>query len=165
MCKFVKVFKHRIEIFSMKERLDEKDFALLQELKRNARASLRSISRKLGMPISTVHVRMKKLEKLGVIKQYTAVIDEKKLGFNVKAFVLVSYQRGYVEQETTAKKLASLPFVKRVYIITGEWDILLEVVARDIEELGDFVVKRIRKVPGVEKTLTLAVLKRVKELE
>ena len=62
-----------------------------------------------------------------------------------------------------AKSIAKFPQVLRVYIIAGEWDMLLEVIEKDIEALGEFVVSKLRNVKGVSKTLTLGVLKRVKE--
>ena len=66
-------------------------------------------------------------------------------------------------QREVAKEIARLPEVQEVHIITGNWDLLLKVRVRDVEELGKFIVDRLRLVKGVEKTLTCVVLSTEKE--
>ena len=143
--------------------MDEKDIELLRLLQEDCKRSMKELSKRLGLPISTVYTRIKRLEKEGVIKGYTALIDEKKLGYGVRAFILISYAPTKVSQIEVAKKLAEFPQVLGVYIITGEWDIILEVIEKDVESLGEFVVNKLRSIKGVDKTLTMAVLKRVKD--
>ena len=143
--------------------MDDKDKALLQLLQQNCKKSIKKLSRKLGLPISTVYTRIKNLEKEGVIKGYTTLIDEKKLGFKVKAFILVSYSPSEVSQIEVAKRIAKFPQVQGVYIIAGEWDMIVEVIEKDVDSLGEFVINKLRNVEGVHKTLTCTVLKKIKE--
>ncbi len=143
--------------------MDRKDLEILRLLQRNCKLSVREIAKRLKIPSSTVYARINKLEEKGVITGYHAKVDEKKLGYGVKAFILVSYTPMPIPQEEVANKIAALPQVQGVYIISGEWDMIVEVIEKDVESLGDFVIKKLRNIEGVSKTLTCVVLKKIKE--
>jgi len=143
--------------------MDRKDLEILRFLQRNCKLSVREIAKRLKIPSSTVYARINKLEEKGVITGYHAKVDEKKLGYGVKAFILVSYTPMSIPQEEVANKIAALPQVQGVYIISGEWDMIVEVIEKDVESLGDFVIKKLRNIEGVSKTLTCVVLKKIKE--
>jgi len=148
-------------------RLDEKDLQILELLQRNCRSTARKIAEEVGSPITTVYAKIKRMERMGLIKGYKAVIDAEKLGIGTTAFILVSFTPGKwgktATQRDVARKIASFPEVQEVHIITGDWDILLKVKVRDVNELGRLVVDRLRMVEGVEKSLTCVVLATVKE--
>ncbi|MEM4484051.1 MAG: Lrp/AsnC family transcriptional regulator, partial [Candidatus Methanomethylicia archaeon] len=103
----------------------------------------------------------------GYIKNYVAILDEKKLGFSTTAFILVSfsYEAGgrKLDQREVAREISKFPEVQEVHIITGDWDMILKVKVRDVNELGQFIVDKLRKVVGVEKTLTSVSLESIKE--
>ncbi|OYT42817.1 MAG: AsnC family transcriptional regulator [Candidatus Aenigmarchaeota archaeon ex4484_224] len=143
--------------------MKEKDEKILILLQKNSRISLKEIAKKLGMPISTVFTKIKKFEEEGLIKKYSLELDEKKLGYTVKAFVLVTYKSNSKSQEEVAKEISKLPFVERVYIIAGQWDILVEAIGKDVEDLGKWITEKLREIEGVDKTQTLIVLKKIKE--
>ncbi len=143
--------------------MDRKDLEILRLLQRNCKLSVREIAKRLKIPSSTVYARINKLEEKRVITGYHAKVDEKKLGYGVKAFILVSYTPMPIPQEEVANKIAALPQVQGVYIISGEWDMIVEVIEKDVESLGDFVIKKLRNIEGVSKTLTCVVLKKIKE--
>jgi len=149
--------------------LDEKDLKLLMMLQNNSNVSIKELAKKLGSPITTVYSRIRRLEKLGVIKKYTAILDANKLGFGTTAFILASFKykikKGgeLISQRQIAKKIANLPGVQEVHIISGDWDILIKVKARDVHEIGRFVLDRLRLIEGIEKTLTCVVFDSAKE--
>lgn len=143
--------------------MKEKDEKILVLLQKNSRLPLKEIAKRLEMPISTVFTKIKKFEKEGLIKRYSLELDEKRLGYTVKAFVLVTYKSNSKSQEEVAKRISKLPFVERVYIIAGPWDILVEAIGKDVEDLGKGVTEKLREIEGVDKTQTLIVLKRIKE--
>ncbi len=148
----------------MEVRLDEKDIKILEELQKNCRIPARELAKKLGSPITTVYARIKRLERLGVIKGYTAALNPFKLGFHTTAFILISYSTNERKsQRDVAREIAELPEVQEVHIVTGDWDILVKVKVRDVEELGKFVVDKLRSIEGVGKTLTSVVLSTEKE--
>jgi len=152
-----------------KMKLDEKDIKILNLIQENCKLTAREIAKRINSPITTVFARIKRLEKQGIIKGYKAVLNAEKLGKNTTAFILVSftYQTPKTEQQISqrevAKKIAKFPEVQEVHIITGNWDLLLKVKVKDVEELGKFIVDRLRLVKGVEKTLTCVVLSTEKE--
>jgi len=144
--------------------LDEKDRAILDILQDDAKITVKQLSRLIGSPVTTTHSRVKRLEKEGYIRHYRAIVDAKKLGYKTTAFILVSFTRSSgLDQREVAEEIARLPQVQEVHIITGDWDILVKVRVRDVEDLGDFIVDRIRKIRGVEKTYTSVVLDTIKE--
>ena len=149
----------------MTQALDQKDIQLLNLLQDNCKLSLRELAQQVKLPITTTHTRIKRLERMGYIKEYKAVLNAKKLGFDVTAFILVSfsYDKGKLSQRNIARKIASFPEVQEVHIITGDWDIILKVKVRDVDELAKFVVDKLRNIEGVDKTLTCVVLDTAKE--
>lgn len=145
-------------------KLDKKDFVVLEVLKRNSKLRIGKISKLTLIPITTVHNRIKKLEKLGVIKGYSVVLDFEKLEKPVLAFVLVTVtyllpSGKKINQEAVQKEIKKLPDVENACIVTGATDIVIKVRARDFHELNDFVINKLRSIDGVDKTQTLVVLK------
>ncbi len=141
-------------------KLNKKDIALLNELQKDCKQRLKKLARKLGMPITTVHDRMKKLEKEGVIKGYKAILDPEKTGNDIVAFILVRMEYFHspngepLSQREVAKKISLIPTVMEVHIIAGEWDMIVKARGKNIKEIGSFVIDRLRKIKGVGRTLT-----------
>ncbi len=144
-------------------KLGEKDFEILRELQIDCKQSLRKLSRKLKMSITTLYDRIKRLENEGVIIDYRAIIDPEKVGKDVISFILVRIGYHYpgeeepLSQREVAKKLSFIPGVQEVHIISGEWDILVKARGNSIKEIGDIIIDQMRKIKGVERTLTSSV--------
>lgn len=152
----------------MQPKLDEKDFRILILLQKNCRMTAREIARETDSPVTTVFARIKKMEKLGIIKEYKAVLDAKKLYMGTTAFILASFSyrlRGeeLLSQREIVRQIARFPEVQEVHIITGDWDILIKVKEKDVDAIGNFVIDRLRTVKGIEKTLTCMVFETEKE--
>jgi len=149
--------------------LDERDVEILKLLQKNCRMTAKEIAKKIGSPITTVYAKIKRMEELGVIKQYKAILDSKKLDKGAAAFILTSfvYRPGGREkplsQRDVAKQIAAFPEVQEVHIITGGWDILIKVKADHVDTLGKFVMDKLRIVEGIENTLSCIVYETVKE--
>jgi len=155
-----------VEYYSRIMDLDEKDLQVLEELKENAKRTTSQISKRVNLPITTVHNRIKKLEKLGIIKRYTVELDYKKLEKPVAAYVMVQViymlPSGIkVMQEDVAKHIKTLPGVELVELLTGGTDILVKVRVKDVDELNDFIIRKLRKIEGVDKTQTMVVLSKM----
>ncbi len=150
-------------------KLDEKDFELLNELQKDCKQGLKKIARKLGMSITTVYDRMKKLEKENVIRGYKAILNPEKTDNPMTAFIFAKieyFNPDSVEplsQREIAKKISLLPGVSDVYIVPGDWDLLIKVRGRDIKDLADFVIDRLRRMKGIGRTFTTDVWITVKE--
>ncbi|RIB35163.1 MAG: hypothetical protein BXU00_03120 [Candidatus Nanoclepta minutus] len=140
--------------------IDEINRKILDILKRNAKTSLKEISRELNLPITTVYYRLKRLEKEGIIEAYTIKINYEKLGYRVRAFILIKYDpSSEISQKDLLKKLKSFENVEEAYIITGEYDILLKIISKNIEELSTFILDVLRNIKGVKETVTMIILR------
>ena len=146
--------------------LDDKDLLILEQLKGNAKLTTGQLGKKLNIPVTTVHNRIKKLEKLGVLEGYTVRIDYKKLGKPICAYILISVMYNMpdgrkIKQDELAKSLKKFDEVEEVDIMGGVTDIMIKVRVATVDELNDFVIKKLRSVDGVDKTQTMLVLSRV----
>ena len=143
--------------------MDEKDEKILELLRENSKLTTRQISKKILMPITTIHNRIKKLEKDGIIKRYTLDVDNKKLGKDIAAYVniVVDYKllkEKKVSQHELTAKLKHHELVEEAAMTTGSTDIILKVRVRSINELSNFVTKYLRNIEGIEKTQTIVIL-------
>jgi len=145
--------------------LNDKDKKILDVLKHNAKLSIQQIAKKTLIPITTVHNRIKKLEKEGIIKGYTVILDNKKLGKNITAFILINVVYNLpnkkIKQEELAKEIKKFGVVEEINILAGGADIIAKVRTKDIEELNEFVIRRLRSIDGIDKTQTMIVLEEV----
>ena len=146
--------------------MDEKDEKILNLLKENSKLTTQQIAKKTLIPITTVHNRIKKLEKEGIIKKYTLNLDNKKIGKNVAAYVHITVdyrllKENKISQHELAKKLKQNEFVEEAAMVTGGTDIIIKVRVKDIDELDDFVTKKLRNIDGIEKTQTMVILNEI----
>lgn len=142
--------------------MDKTDARILEELVADGKAKIRKIAKRTGLPMSTAHHRILKMEKEGVIRKYAAVPDYRKIGLPVCAYVLVNVSYGAIHsQEEVARQIRKLPNVLEANIVSGEIDIIAKVRARDIDELGNIVISRLRNIRGVSKTITSVVMKEI----
>jgi len=153
----------------MSVKLDEKDVAILALIQENSKFTARQIAQRVNAPITTVFAKTKRLEELGIIREYRAILAPEKLGSSTVAFILasVSYRAkaddSPVSQRAVAEEIAKFQEVQEVHIITGDWDLLIKLRAESVEAVGKFVVDKLRLIKGLEKTLTCMVFETVKE--
>ena len=146
--------------------LDDKDHKILALLRENARLTTGEIAKELDIAQTTIHNRIKRMRENGVIKRFTVDLDRKKIGRGLVAYILctVSYHtsRGQkIDQYEVARLVKALPEVEEVSIVTGENDIIVRVALRDVDELNDFIIYKLRNTEGIEKTMTSVVLTEV----
>ena len=141
-------------------RLDETDVKILKVLTVDARLSSRQIAKKCGVSIGTVLSRKKKLEREGIIKGYSALLDQEKLGYELTVVSEITVSKGrLLEMEN---EIARLPNVCGVYDVTGLIDAIIVAKFKDREKLSKFT-KRLLALPYVERTNTHVVLTTIKE--
>jgi len=140
--------------------LDEIDKELLRILQDNAKTPYSKISKRLGVSEATVHLRIRKLLKKGVIKRFQAIVDPEKVGKGTVAIIaLTADPRKY---EEVLEKLKEIPDVYEIYDVTGEYYTILKVRVGSREELTK-VLDEIGRIEGVESTRTMFVLRTIKE--
>ncbi|MCF2136629.1 MAG: Lrp/AsnC family transcriptional regulator [Candidatus Thorarchaeota archaeon] len=143
--------------------LDEKDIKIIELLLDNARLTTTQLSTLLDLPQTTVHNRIKRLRRRGIIKRFTIELDKKKLGRGLIAYIFctVSYRstKGkMIDQYKIAQAVKQFPEVEEVSILTGEVDLLVRVALKDVDALNEFVIFKLRNIDGIEKTTTSVVL-------
>jgi Lrp/AsnC family leucine-responsive transcriptional regulator len=153
----------------MSGKLDEKDSAILMLIQKDSKLTAKQISKKINVPITTVFAKTKRMEELGIIKEYRAIVSPETLSAGTAAFILasVSYRAKSddvpISQRVVAEEIARFPEVQEVHIITGDWDLLVKLRAQNVDAVGKFVVDKLRLIKGLEKTLTCMVFETVKE--
>ena len=149
-------------IFVIYTKMDEIDIKLL-EMAEDGITRYSAIAKELGMPLSTIHSRMKKLEQEGVITGYKASVDWKKAGLKLTAFVLVSADISFLKkinmtQDDLLDELLEIRYVDEGYVITGESDIMIKLTVQDSSHLKRILLKEIDSRDGIVNTKTIIVL-------
>ena len=141
--------------------MDHIDIKILRYLTKDARMNASQISQKVNLSISAVIERMKKMEASGLIKGYTAVIDEKLAGFNVQAMISIRLEHPKYNQEFN-RQMCSHERVMECFYITGDFDYIARIGVASTDELTK-VLHDIKQIPGVSLTRTYVVLDNVKQ--
>lgn len=146
------------------EKLTEKDFKILQELQKDCKKTLKQLSKITKIPITTIYDRVRRMEKDGLITKYSAILDHKKLNFPITAFILVSTVKDEeTNEDTIIDEVSRFLNVQESHLISGEWDLVLKMRAKSVDEIGDFVLNKLRKIKGISRTQTFIALKTAKE--
>lgn len=135
--------------------MDTVDIAIIQELQTNGRRPFTEIAQKLEISEATVRNRVNKLIDKQVF-QIVGLMSPHRLGFNSPAMVSVAIQPGKVE--TAAKQLATFEEVSYLIMISGEFDLMVEVMCKDKEHFVEFFNQKLSKVTGVQRTQTSFIL-------
>lgn len=140
--------------------LDNLDKKILNLLKNDARLSFVKIAKQLGVSEGTIHLRVKKLVEEGVIKGFYTILDPDKVGLPIRAFI--GLQADPSLYENILKKISEIEGVYAIYDVTGEFSALIDVKVGDKRELTE-LIDRVGAIPGVKSTVTMLVLRVVKE--
>ena len=143
--------------------LDEKDLKILEALSANSKLSTYQVSKQTGIPTTTVHNRIKRLEDEKIIKAYTIDVDHEKLGKDVIVFLLSTYDMNKMEQagmslDDLTKKLKQIPEVEELSYVTGRFDMIIKLRLKSVGSLSQVVLDEIRKIPGVLRTESIHAL-------
>lgn len=136
--------------------LDRIDRAIVSELARDSRLSIRTIAERVHISRTAAHNRVQNLVTTGVVKGFAAQIDRKSIGLNVTAIVIV--KAGNLPWPELAAALAELPYVESVLAVSGDIDFVLTVSAPDHEQLSEVIMRQIHEMPGVLSTRSHVVL-------
>jgi len=135
--------------------IDNIDRKLLRVLQIDSRKSVQELGEEVGLSGSACHRRIKVMEDAGLIDRYKAVVNNKKLGFQIMFFIQVSLssqsEESLVEFE---KAVLNIPEVLDCYLMAGDFDFLLRVVCRDHEDFERLHRRLISRLPGVSQLHT-----------
>ncbi len=139
-------------------RFDDLDMKLLFELTQDGSISVPNLSKKLNINSSVLYSRIKRLMKKKLIKKFTIVIDDSLLGIGVKASVGINRDPKF--KEAIHKQLLATPEVASISEVTGRFDIMIRVLAENLEALHSVVIEKIGKIEGIQNTETFVELQK-----
>ncbi|HEX2622482.1 MAG TPA: Lrp/AsnC family transcriptional regulator [Phototrophicaceae bacterium] len=143
--------------------LDEQDVVILRELQTNSSLSNVELARRVNLSPPATHTRVKRLEQLGYIREYTAVLDRDKLGYDMLCFITVSLQTHQPDEVQRFRTVVSeVPEVLECYHVTGDYDYILKIVVRSRSELQQFLMDKLTPIPGIARIHTRLVLTEIK---
>jgi Lrp/AsnC family leucine-responsive transcriptional regulator len=143
--------------------LDYTDLKILEALQKDSRQTYMAIGKLLGIAHSTVYDRIKRMEKNGIIKNYTALIDAEKAGTKSITAIMTIFTDPK-ESEKVAETLSSAPQVLEVYTsLSEELQIIAKVAADNQEQLHTFIANSVAPLPGVLRIRTSILTKKFKE--
>jgi len=139
--------------------LDHIDIRILDLLQHDARSTTKEIADKLGLTITPVSVRIRKLEDAGYILRYVAILDKDKIGKSLIAFTSVQL-REHSQAALRSFEQKSIKFreVMECYRLTGQFDFLLKIAIRDMQEYNGFLMDRLATLPNIGSVQTYFVL-------
>ncbi len=139
---------------NLTNQLDELDFQILELLIKDCRTPYLEIARICHVSGGTIHVRMKKMEELGIIKGTRILLNLPKLGYDVCCFVGI-----YVDKTSSFdlvfEELSKIKEVVELHLTTGTYSIFAKVVCKNISDLQDILLNKINSITGIQRTDTI----------
>ncbi len=143
--------------------MDKIDLRILSALQADGRKKNAELAREIGVAPSTMLERVKRLEERRVLTGFRAVIDPESLGLTVQSLVTVTLDRHNADHiRDLEQNIQNVPHVRACYHVTGRFDYVLHVAARDLNHLGRLIKERIASIPGVGRVETFIVLSEIK---
>lgn len=133
--------------------IDNVDLKILNILSEDAKIPYTEVAKRVFVSGGTVHVRMKKLEEMGIVKGTTLKINYAKLGYDITCFLGIYLERSSLYDEVVAK-LRELPEISTIRYTTGNYNIFCKIYCKDTQHLRDVLHDKIQKVEGIERTET-----------
>jgi Lrp/AsnC family transcriptional regulator for asnA, asnC and gidA len=134
--------------------LDKLDLQIIQAMMDDAEVSYADLGKQFFVSGGTIHVRIKKLEELGIVQGKRLAVDLKVLGYDIIAFIGIYLEKSSM-YDTVAQALKSIPQVVRVNYTTGNYSMFVEIVCKDIQQLRFVLHDELQKIKGIERTETL----------
>jgi DNA-binding Lrp family transcriptional regulator len=147
-------------------RLDATDWRILCELQADGRITNVELARKVGISAPPCLRRVRALEEAGIIKGFTAILNDKALGFDVTAFAMIRlHSQAEADLIAFEERARASPIVRDCYMLSGEIDFLLKCVAPDLSAFQDFIIHELTAAPNVASVKTSLVIRASKHVE
>jgi len=141
--------------------IDTTDVDILSKLQMDGRASFNTLAQELNLSVATVSKRVKKLQDLGVIEGYSAIVSCDKLGFKENIWLMIYLAPG-TDVISVGSEISRLRGVKRVYSIFSDFDLLIHICCASTTEI-DESIRKLGEIKGVTKITKMIVFKKIKE--
>lgn len=134
--------------------IDNIDLQILSILMNDATTPYTEIAKELVVSSGTVHVRMKKLQELGIVTGSNLLISPQKIGYDVCAFIGIYLQKGS-EYREAVEKMKEIPEVVELHYTTGNYSMFAKVICRDTNHLRGVLNEKLQAIPGIQRTDTI----------
>lgn len=134
--------------------LDDLDMQILDILIKDSRTPFLEIARNCHVSGGTIHVRMKKMEELGIIKGTKLIIDNSKIGYDVTCFIGIFLDKASAFG-TTIEELSSINEIVELHYTTGQYSIFAKLICKSIADLQNILMNKVQPIAGVQRTDTL----------
>ena len=134
--------------------LDKLDLQIIQAMMQDAEVSYADLGKQFFVSGGTIHVRIKKLEELGIVQGKRLAVDLKVLGYDIIAFIGIYLEKSSM-YDNVAQALKAIPQVVRVNYTTGNYSMFVEIVCKHIQQLRFVLHDELQKIKGIERTETL----------
>lgn len=136
--------------------LDDTDRSILRMLQSDARTPFSEIARRIDVSSATVHDRVGRMEDAGVIEGYHASINPDAVGYGVSALIGLRIEQG--READGLERFREIEAIREIRLTTGEWDVVLRVIAADTDALRELLFDRITRTDGFSRSHTMVVL-------
>jgi Lrp/AsnC family transcriptional regulator for asnA, asnC and gidA len=134
--------------------IDNVDLKILALLTEDAKMPYTEVAKKVFVSGGTVHVRMRKMEEMGIVEGTTLKMDYAKMGFDITAFLGIYLEKSSLYDQVI-KKLYDISEIVKIHYTTGNYNIFVKMHCRDTKHLKDVLHDKIQKVEGIERTETI----------
>ncbi|HEY0959231.1 MAG TPA: Lrp/AsnC family transcriptional regulator [Novosphingobium sp.] len=146
--------------------IDTFDRQIITALQEDGRMPIANLADRVSLSATPVSRRLKRLEEEGYIRGYAPILDLRKLGFELDAYVLVNLQIHNDENiDRFEREILANPCIVSCHSVTGDMDYLLHVIARDVDHLNQSTLKMLVRIPGVRDVKSIIALEAVKPLQ
>lgn len=133
-----------------KEEIDEIDRSILNELMQDANKAYVDIAKKIHVSAGTVHVRMKKMIRMGIVKKAFLNVDYTKLGYDISAFMGIYLEKSSM-YPNVIDALYKIPEVVNAHYTTGNYSILVKIICKNTEDLKRVLYENIQNIAGIQR--------------
>ena len=148
-------------VATLQDSIDAVDLKIIDILGKDSSTTFVVIAKQIGVSDATIHIRVRRLREAGIIGNFTISVDNNRLGYDHLAFMGINVEPGFAEDVTN--DLSSLHEILEIHEMHNRFDLLLKIRAKDLNELRDIVVNKVRTLPHILETDLMTILKTRKE--
>jgi DNA-binding Lrp family transcriptional regulator len=148
-------------VATLQDSIDAVDLKIIDILGEDSSTTFVDIAKQIGVSDATIHIRVRRLREAGIIGNFTISVDNNRLGYDHLAFMGINVEPGFAEDVTN--DLSSLQEILEIHEMHNRFDLLLKIRAKDLNELRDIVVNKVRTLPHILETDLMTILKTRKE--
>jgi len=134
--------------------IDNIDRQILEVLSKNAKKPYTEVAKKVYVSGGTVHVRMKKMEDMGIVKGTTLLVDYTKLGYDITVFIGIFLEKSAMYDQVI-ERLKLIPEITNLHYTTGNYSIFAKMLCKDTSHLKNILYDKIQKIKGISRTDTM----------